>query len=273
MDQRLDFLKMVAVNAGGIIMTYWGTDVRSRYKDDKSVVTEADLRANEYIVRELTREYPQYGILSEESEDDLGRLDKQYVFIVDPMDGSGDFRRKEEDFSILLSLVDSGTPILGVIYEPLKRRLLFAETGGQAYMTEDGNTVYLPALQRVDWSSAKVGHPKNYKGDKYKTLYEMMGISEDNLVGSGGMGTRMVQLALQETQMILGYTTNLSEWDIAAGQPILEALGYSVTDSEGNPFRYNQEVPKTNNGVLMLHPDIKDEAIEKVRNCFSVLPL
>src|SRR3989338_5791133 len=100
MDQRLDFLKMVAVNAGGIIMTYWGTDVRSRYKDDKSVVTEADLRANEYIVRELTREYPQYGILSEESEDDLGRLDKQYVFIVDPMDGSGDFRRKEEDFSI-----------------------------------------------------------------------------------------------------------------------------------------------------------------------------
>ena len=98
MDERLNFLKMVAVNAGEVIMGYWGKDVRARYKDDKSVVTEADLRANEYILKELSREYPRYGILSEESEDNLRRLDSQYVFIGDPLDGSGDFKRGEGSF-------------------------------------------------------------------------------------------------------------------------------------------------------------------------------
>lgn len=273
MDERLDFLRMVAVNAGGVIMTYWGRDVRSRYKDDQTVVTEADLRANEYIIKQLSREYPRYGILSEESEDDRSRLTNQYVFIIDPMDGSGDFKRGEEDFSVLLALTDSGIPILGVIYEPLKKRLLFAETDGPAYVTEDWQTIRLSFPQPVYWASAKVGHPKNYKGDKYARLYEMMGISEDNLVRSGGMGTRMAQLALQEIQMILGYTTNLSEWDIAAGQPILESLGISVTDVEGNPLRYNQEVPKTSNGVLMLHPEIKNQTIERITDCRSMLPI
>ncbi len=282
-DERLHFMKRTAVGAGQIIMKYWDTGVRSRYKDDKSVVTEADLRSNEFITTELAREYSDYGMLSEESGDDLSRLSKPRVFVVDPLDGSGDFKRKEDDFCVLLAAVENGVPTLGVVYEPKKQRLFSAERGGQACvahgvkLTNNGLWVddegVLGHLKPVLWDDVIVGHPKNYEGDKYTKLYELMGIPEGRLKFSGSMGTRMMQAALQETHAILGYTRSLKEWDAAAGHAILDAGGMSVTDIHGNPLKYNQEAPKTHNGILVVHPDAKDAALAHLKRCLKVLPM
>ena len=97
-DERLDFMKYVAEEAGKIIMGFWGTDVRSQFKDDKSVVTEADLRVSDFVQKAFSKEFPDHSLLTEESEDSPERLSNKMVFIVDELDGSGDFKRKEEDF-------------------------------------------------------------------------------------------------------------------------------------------------------------------------------
>jgi myo-inositol-1(or 4)-monophosphatase len=252
-------------------MQYWGADVRSRYKDDGSVVTDADARADEYFRQAISAEYPDHGILSEEGADDPSRLAKPKIFILDPLDGSGDFKRKEADFCVSIALAENGKLLLGAIYEPLKNRLLFAD--GKAYMTVGNETSALPPLRHVDWTTSRVGHPKNYKGDKYTTLYKMLGIDNANLVSSGSMGTRMVQVALQETHMILGYTRSLGEWDVAAGHAILAPCGIRVTNIEGKPLNYNQQIPRTHNGILAVHPDIQEEALNRLRTCFDRLPM
>lgn len=173
--------------------------------------------------------------------------------------------------------------VRGVAYEPLKGRMFSAQRGGKVYVMEGAGTkgggitgeerVLEPVDSVLDWDQAMVGHPKNYKGDKYEKLYKLLGIPEHVLKPSGSMGTRMMQVALGETHMILGYTKNLKEWDIAAGHVILEALGISVTNIEGNPLKYNQKVPKTHNGILVAHPGIKREILKRLGVSLRSLPL
>lgn len=272
-DNRLEFMKYVATEAGKIIMGFWGSDVRSRFKDDKSVVTEADLRVSDFVQKAFSERFPNYGLLTEESEDSVERLSREGVFIVDELDGSGDFKRKEEDFCFLCAYVENGIPMIGVVYEPQKQRLFFAQKGNGAYLTQGTDTLRLAPLKPTTWDGAIVGHPKNYKGDKYTKLYQLLGIPEERLMHSGSMGTRMMQVALQQTHMILGYTRSLKEWDIVAGHVILEARGVSVTDIQGNPLRYNKKTPITENGLLVVHPDIKVVTLEKLAECYDELEM
>lgn len=272
-DERLEFMKYLANEAGSIIMGFWDSDVRVRFKDDKSVVTEADLRVSEFIQTEIPKRFPNDGLLDEEAADSLDRIFKTGVWIIDPLDGSGDFKRKEEDFCFLGAYAENGIPIIGVVYEPQKGRLFFAQKGQGAYVTDNGSTSKLEPLSAVTWNKSLVGHPKNYKGDKYSRLYELMGIPEERLRLSGSMGTRMMQVALQETHMILGYTRSLKEWDIAAGHVVLEESGISVTDMKSNPLQYNQRVPKTHEGILVVHPDIKKATLDRLAECYSRLEM
>ena len=270
-------MKYIATESGRIIMGFWGTDVRSQFKDDKSVVTEADLKVKEFIMEKFLKEFPDVGLLTEETyEKDKNyrtRLSKGGVFIIDELDGSGDFKRKEEDFCFLCAYIVNGVPVIGVVYEPQKERMFYAEKGGKAFVTLKGDTSELPQLMPVSWEKSRVGHPKNYKGDKYTRLYEMMGIPKERLMQSGSMGTRMMQVALQQTHIILGYTRNLGEWDIAAGHVVLEARGISVTDIYGNPLMYNKQNPRTETGLLVVHPDIKQVTLEKLAGCFGRLEM
>ena len=100
-DERLEFMKYLANEAGNIIMGFWDSDVRARFKDDKSVVTEADLRVSEFIQTEIRKRFSNDGLLDEEAADSLDRITKNGVWIIDPLDGSGDFKRKEDDFCFL----------------------------------------------------------------------------------------------------------------------------------------------------------------------------
>ncbi len=273
MYERLDFMKHVAFEAGKIIMSYWGTDVRSRLKKDESVVTIADLKVKEYILRTIPKKDPESGLLTEESKDSKERLRKMGIYIIDELDGSGDFKRKEEDFCFLIAYTENGVPTIGVVYEPLKKRMFYAQKGSGACLQQDKDITRLEPLKPVRWKKSIVGHPKNYKGDKYTKLYELLGISENRLMRSGSMGTRMMQVALQQTHMILGYTKSLKEWDIAAGHAVLGERGISVTDVSGSQLKYNKEVPRTHNGILVVHPDIKEETLKRISGCFDKLEM
>lgn len=269
MDEKLDFMKKLAIEAGDVLMDFYGADLLFSRKSDNSIVTEADITVNNFVNRAISNAFPNHGIMTEESENSLDRLDSDGLFIVDPLDGTGSFKRREKDFCFLCAYVENGVPILGVVCEPQYDRLFYAEKGNGAYMVSNGVTTELLGLNPVNWENALIGHPKNYTGDKYSELYQLMGICDCQLVRSTSMGTRMMQIATEKTHLILGYTKGLKEWDVAAGQVVVEELGGIVTDIEGNPLTYNKEDPSIGNGVLVANPHIKNTLFNKLSNCYG----
>src|SRR4030042_4900907 len=110
-------IKDNARKAGEEIMKYYKTDVEVAYKkgDKNSPLTKADLASNKIICEALKK----YGwpVLSEESADDKSRLNSEYIWIIDPLDGTSDFIKKAEEFCVIVALVENNEPILGVIHE------------------------------------------------------------------------------------------------------------------------------------------------------------
>lgn len=115
----LELMKTLASEAGSIIMDIYNTDFSVDYKEDESPLTLADKKANEHIVSALTKKYPEYAVLSEEIKDDKSRISNPYCFIVDPLDGTKEFVKRNGQFTVNIALVYETHPILGVIYVPL----------------------------------------------------------------------------------------------------------------------------------------------------------
>jgi len=262
---------------------YRKPEVKFKKKADGSIVTETDFEVSDYVQEVFPFNFQDCFLLTEEKteteEERRERLKAKKLFIVDEIDGSGDFKRREKDFCFLCAYAEYDdslggvTPVAGVIYEPLKERMLFAEKGGPVYIEQAGTVTELPALKSVTWETSLVGHPKNYPttSRKYDALYELMGIPESRLVRAGSLGTRAAQMLTESprTHMILGYTKNMGEWDIAANHAVLAAAGFSVTDIRGRPLVYNKLIPQTNNGFLIVHPDIRDVTFDKLKPCYA----
>src|SRR5438874_13799298 len=112
----------LAREAGAAILEFYGSPLRIEQKhtsDDSEPVTEADRVANHIIVERLRREFPDDGILAEESEDTARRLKKRRVWMVDPLDGTTGFIVGNGDFAVQIGLVESGRSVLGLVYQPL----------------------------------------------------------------------------------------------------------------------------------------------------------
>ena len=114
----LENVKRIAKQAGDAIMFYYGKDLPVEYKAQDSPLTKADIESNKIIVQEL--EKYDYGILSEELADDKSRINKERVWIVDPMDGTSDFVKHTNEFAVMIGLVENGKPIFGVVYMPVR---------------------------------------------------------------------------------------------------------------------------------------------------------
>ena len=110
-----------------VIMHYYKTKLDVTHKSPNNPVTKADYEANEKIKEILTLKYPDFGWLSEETKDSSERLKKEYVWIIDPIDGTKEFIEGIPNFSISIGLVQNGIPILGVLYNPASEELFYAK--------------------------------------------------------------------------------------------------------------------------------------------------
>ena len=114
-----------------------------RYKSDRSPVTEADRSANQHIVTRVRAMFPDDGVLSEESKDDLVRLEKERVWIIDPLDGTKEFIARNGEFSIMIGLAVRGEAVMGVIMQPETGLLYAGAQGLGAYLEEGGERIPL----------------------------------------------------------------------------------------------------------------------------------
>ena len=136
MEDRFEKVIKSATKEAGLFVLekYKKVDVLYTKKDEMDYVTEADEYANTMLVNRIKKEFPDHGIISEEKDEDL--LGREYTWLIDPIDGTGNFSRGLPLFCVMITLLHKKTPILATIYHPLLDEFYFAKKGEGAYLND-----------------------------------------------------------------------------------------------------------------------------------------
>lgn len=236
---NLQKIKNLSIQAGKEIMKIYDTDFSVEYKDDDSPLTKADKNANEVIASALKSEYPEYAVLSEESKDDKSRLTNDYCFIVDPLDGTKEFVKRNGQFTVNIALTYKKRPILGIIYVPVTRQLYYASKGEGAYL-EDTKTGEVKKLEVTDKTSDLIWvGSKSHSSEKEEKLIES---NQDVISETVSSGSSLKGCMIAEGKADVYYRYGLtSEWDTAAMQCIVEEAGGIFRQMDGSEMLYNRE--------------------------------
>ncbi|SLN71434.1 Inositol-1-monophosphatase [Roseovarius albus] len=249
----LELLIDAAHEAGRIAIKFTGTDAKRWDKPgDAGPVTEADLAVNVMLGDVLREARPEYGWLSEETEDDASRLDKERVFIIDPIDGTRSFIEGSNTWAHAIAVADQGIVTAAVVYLPLRDKLYAAAAGrgatlnGQPISVSNRNDLIgasvlaaKPTLKPEHWPG---GVPDFNRSHRPSLAYRQSLVAE---------GRFDAMLTLRPTW----------EWDIAASDLILREAGAVTTDQLGQGLIFNNPTPRVN-GVVTANPSLHASLIK-----------
>ncbi|MCG8483551.1 MAG: 3'(2'),5'-bisphosphate nucleotidase CysQ, partial [Clostridia bacterium] len=216
LSKELEIAKEAAVEAGHIILEIYNQKFKIDYKEDQSPVTQADRLADEAIVNRLKNEFPQYAVLSEESKDDLKRLENDWCWIVDPLDGTKEFIKKNGEFTVNIALTFEHRVVLGVVYIPVKKALFYAVKGEGAFLEEKGEVQRIKVSHRE--YNIRAACSRSHTSEKLKRILHENGINHLVFAGSALKGC---MIAKGDAEIYYRYGKT-SEWDTAALQCVVE---------------------------------------------------
>lgn len=253
-ERELIVAKEAAIEAGKAIMEiYASAHVDVTYKDDKSPLTEADRRANRIIVEKLSKQFPEYAILSEEERDNKERLQNDHCFVVDPLDGTKEFIKRNGQFTVNIALAYQHKTVMGVIYVPVIKELYWASEKSGAYLTVEGKTERL----RVSERNYATGQEENIRVVMSSShgCAEMERLLEQNhLTNYVKIGSSLKGCMIAKGDAEIYYRFNPTmEWDTAAMQCIAEEAGAVFRQMDDTLMRYNRENCLNDKGFYILN--------------------
>ncbi len=227
----------IALAAGHEILTVYERDIDVSVKADSSPVTEADLRAERLIVDGLVRVAPEVPVVAEESVA-AGRVPDVSggrFFLVDPLDGTKEFISRNGEFTVNIALIDNLRPSLGVVHLPVLNETYWSD-GERAWRRRGDAAAETIRCRFADNEALDVVASRSHRDaetDRYLQRFKVR-----NLV-SAGSSLKFCRLAEGAADLYprLGRTM---EWDIAAGQAVLEAAGGEVRTLDGAPLGYGK---------------------------------
>ena len=227
-------------------------------------VTIADRTASRIIVEGLAAAFPDDGILSEEEPDDLTRLSKERVWIIDPMDGTAGFVKKDGDFGVQIGLAVGGVPVAGVVFLPYHDVLYYAAAGSGAYaVAGDGPPEKLTVSGETDFALMGLAASRNHRTLRLSRIVEELGLR--NEVRRGSVGLKIGLIATCECDLYIHLSPRSKIWDTCAPQIILEEAGGRLTDLFGSPIRCDVRDVQNHNGVLATNGAAHTEAVTRLR--------
>ena len=229
----------LAEQAGRAILEIYDTRFAATEKDDRSPVTEADLAAHRVIIEGLAAIAPEWPVLSEEGEDtpwEQRRLWETY-WLVDPLDGTREFVKRNGEFTVNIALIHRHEPLLGVVWCPVLERLYAGHAGGAAIRRDGDRPPREIAVVHggADRARPRVAGSRSHATDRLYAALERLGPHELVSMGSS-MKLCLVAEGAADVYPRLGPTR---EWDTAAAHAVVRAAGGRVTDLEGRELRYN----------------------------------
>lgn len=249
----IPFVRDTAREAGDIASAFFRsglkTSARVWSKGGGSPVTEADMAVDAFLKTRLSGAVPEAGWLSEETADNPARLDRELVWIVDPIDGTRAFLSGSHDWSISIALLAHGRPVLGIVHAPAHAALYEARRGHGAF--RDG--VPLQASRATRLADVSIVGPKALVDRLEERVGELK-----RLPRIPSLALRLVRVAEGSVDAGL-VSSNAADWDIAGGDLILEESGGDLTRLDGARPAYNQAEPIHGELVAaprQLHPQL-----------------
>ncbi len=240
----LEFANQIATEAGQRSL---GLRESGRWTEEKIVGDVGDQAADGLLQGYLRGRYPEDGILSEETVDTPERLERHRTWIVDPLDGTKEFRTGREDWAVHVALTVDGQPALGSVALPSLGALLWGVSlEGRERYGSVGLDRPLESGQTASPSKLRVVCSRSHTPDWMERFVSEL---DAEVVRCGSVGYKASRLLLGEADVYL-HKNGLKEWDTCAPEVIARSLGWHVSRLDGSAQRYN--LPDPRNGELMI---------------------
>jgi len=228
----------LAIEAGDEIMNIYNRDFDVATKDDSSPVTEADVNAEKIILAGLAKITPEIPVLAEESAaaGEIPDLSGGIFWLVDPLDGTKEFVHKRGEFTVNIALVEHGRPTMGVIHVPAKNTTYYASGPDDAWVVEENTAPQKMSTRDAPKEGLTVVASRSHRTPETDDYISKYNVAE---LISAGSSLKLCLVAEGKADLYprLGRTM---EWDIGAGQAILEAAGGVVETLEGPTLMYGK---------------------------------
>ena len=254
----------LARRAGAAILEFYEGPLEIEQKsdaDDREPVTQADRIANDLIVHTLRREFPDDGILAEESIDTEHRLDKKRAWMVDPLDGTNGFIDGNGDFAVQIGLAENGECVLGVVYQPLSEVLYRAVRGRGAWVERPGRE---PERARVsdnkELATMRLAASRSHRSPRMDIVVRAFGVKQE--IRRGSVGIKVGLIVEQQCDLYVHLSPRTKQWDTCAPEVILTEAGGRLTDLFGQPLGYNLPEVQNRNGIAASNGAAHERIIE-----------
>ncbi len=239
-DKLMDSVVEIAIEAGKAIMeVYESGDFDVETKDDDSPLTRADTASDKVISAGLTELTPDIPILSEESAEVAfaTRSLWERFWLIDPLDGTKEFIKKTNEFTVNIALIDKGAPVMGVVGAPALGVTYYASKDDGAFKRDASGTSEIKVAPGGKDAPPRVVASKSHKGPILETFLTQMGTHE---LVSMGSSLKFCLIAEGKADVYPRLSPTM-EWDTAAAQAVVECAGGEVMDLDGFRLRYNKE--------------------------------
>jgi 3'(2'), 5'-bisphosphate nucleotidase len=256
-EKLLDSVNQIAQAAGERIMEIYATDFEVEQKSDKSPLTVADMAAHETIVTELKKITPDLPVLSEESASISfeERAGWQRYWLVDPLDGTREFVKRNGEFTVNIALIDNHKSVLGVVYVPVTGVTYFARVGGGAFKCLPDQLPESIKVRPCPKNHLTVAGSRSHASSSLKKFISEFNTDVELLSIGSSLKLCLVAEGKADVYPRFGPT---SEWDIAAAHCVVEqACGY-LTDTQLQSLRYNTKESLLNPYFLVFGDTNKD---------------
>lgn len=237
----MDEVIAIARKAGDAIMEVYSGEIEVQHKHDNSPLTQADLAAHNVIELGLSKLTSALPILSEESAaiPYATRSTWRRYWLIDPLDGTREFIKRNGEFTVNIALIDQGKPVIGVVYAPAIEVLYYGTAGCGAFKQEDGKPAAPIRARELDFSNLAVVGSRSHSDVRMQAF--LADLKRNHLspkLISLGSSLKICLVAEGRADVYprLGPT---SEWDTAAAQCVLEQAGGRLVNMQGSAFCYN----------------------------------
>ena len=252
--------------AGAAILEHYEGPLKIAQKvsdHDAEPVTQADTIANDLIVGHLKREFPNDGILAEESVDTMSRLEKARVWMVDPLDGTNGFIDGNGDFAVQIGLTEDGQCVLGVVFQPLPGVMYRAIRGEGTWIERpEFETTRAAVSQTRSIADMRLAASRSHRSPRMNKVVERFGFKDE--VQRGSVGIKIGLLIEQQCDVYIHLSSRTKQWDTCAPQVILTEAGGRLTDLFGYPLNYNVADVQNRNGIIASNGVSHDQIVEKL---------
>lgn len=270
LDRRLQIVRDIARLAGETVLQYYAEKVEVEWKAPGNPVTAADHAANALILEQLHRHFPGEAVLAEETDDDMSRLGHDLVWMVDPLDGTKEFIKRNGEFSIMIGLVENGRPILGAVLQPappsgIKPGGLYSGAVGLGAWLSLGGSERPIRVSAIDEpAQLRMIASRSHFDERVDQIRKRLGINE--ILRSGSVGLKCGAIATGACEIYIHPSSKVNLWDSGAPAAILTAAGGKMTDLRGEALDYKSVHVGHPHGLLASHGRLHEQIVATIKD-------